>query len=98
MFFDKRNKKSFYLIIYDIADDKKRKKISDLIDGYGTRVQYSSYEVWLTEIQLHKLLEKINRMHDEKDSIRIYKLSQRPDVIERKLKLDELQYDIAICD
>ena len=98
MFFDIRNKKSFYLIIYDITDDKKRKKISDLIDGYGTRVQYSSYEVWLTEMQLHTLLEKINRMYNEKDSIRIYKLSQRPDVIEGKLKLDELQYDIAICD
>lgn len=97
-FFDTNNKKTFYLIIYDIVDDKKRKKISDIINGYGIRVQYSSYEVWLTEKQLQNLLEQIKRIHDETDSIRIYKLSQRPNVIERDFMLEQLQYDIAICE
>ena len=30
-----------YLITYDIEDDKRRKKISDLLEGYGVRVNYS---------------------------------------------------------
>lgn len=98
LFFDKKNKKTFYLIIYDIVDDKKRKKISDLIEGYGKRVQYSSYEVWLTEKQMQILMEKISRMHDENDSIRIYKLTQKPNIVEDDRNSIKLQYDIAICE
>lgn len=86
------------MIIYDIVNDKKRKKIADIIDGYGIRVQYSSYEVWLTEKQLQKLLEQVRKICDVEDSIRIYKLSQKPSVIEGNLNSHKLQYDIAICD
>ena len=32
-----------YVISYDIPDDKRRKKIADLLEGYGQRVQYSVF-------------------------------------------------------
>ena len=33
-----------YLITYDIEDDKKRKKISDELEAFGYRVNYSVFE------------------------------------------------------
>ena len=34
----------FYIIAYDIPCNQRRKKISDLLEGYGRRVQYSVFE------------------------------------------------------
>lgn len=34
----------FYVVVYDISSDKQRKKVSDLLEGYGLRVQYSVFE------------------------------------------------------
>ncbi|MBD2045501.1 CRISPR-associated endonuclease Cas2 [Coleofasciculus sp. FACHB-64] len=31
----------FYVVTYDIPCDKRRRKISNLLEGYGRRVQYS---------------------------------------------------------
>lgn len=97
LFLDEKNNKTFYLIIYDISENKKRKKISDLIDGYGVRVQYSSFEVWLNEKQLQNLMKKMQKLSGEQDSIRIYKLSQKPNVVEKDNLSEELQYDVVIC-
>lgn len=33
-----------YLITYDISCNKRRQKISDLLEGYGSRVQHSVFE------------------------------------------------------
>lgn len=41
----------FYVICYDIPDDKRRKKISDLLEVYGSRVQYSVFECVLNSKQ-----------------------------------------------
>jgi len=35
---------------YDIPSDKRRKKVSDLLEGYGQRVQYSVFECVLTQV------------------------------------------------
>jgi CRISPR-associated protein Cas2 len=66
----------FYVIVYDIPDDKRRKKISDLLEGYGQRVQYSVFECILTKIQykeLHQRLKKKVKLSE--DSVRFYPLS-----------------------
>ena len=97
LFLDEKNNKLFYLIIYDISENKKRKKVSDIIDGYGMRVQYSSYEVWINEKQLQSLIKKLDKLHDENDSIRIYKLSQKPNVLDNDTISEQLQCDVVIC-
>ncbi|MBR8835369.1 MAG: CRISPR-associated endonuclease Cas2 [Stigonema ocellatum SAG 48.90 = DSM 106950] len=38
-----------YVVAYDVPCDKRRKKISDLLEGYGQRVQYSVFECLLTQ-------------------------------------------------
>ena len=34
-----------YLVTYDIINDKKRTKLSDLLETYGYRVNYSVFEL-----------------------------------------------------
>jgi len=54
--------RSFYLISYDIPDDKRRSKIAHLLEGYGERVQYSVFEVWVTDKELEKLSQQLQRL------------------------------------
>jgi CRISPR-associated protein Cas2 len=62
-----------YVIGYDITDNKRRKKVSDLLEGYGVRVNYSLFEVKITKTNLKKLLLQILKIVDKKeDSIRFY--------------------------
>jgi CRISPR-associated protein Cas2 len=65
-----------YLVTYDIPDDKRRKKVSDLLEGYGVRVQYSVFECVLTKPQYDELRKRLKkRIKDGEDSIRFYPLS-----------------------
>ena len=66
---------SLYLVTYDLPNDRRRLRLSRLLEGYGERVQYSVFEVWLNEGQLGKLLARIGRaIVAEEDSVRIYPL------------------------
>ena len=85
-----------YLITYDIANDKKRTKLSDILETYGYRVNYSVFELEINKTKLKKLLsiieekELIDKKHD---SLRFYhicenclpksfELSNRADIFE----------------
>ncbi len=68
-----------YLITYDISDDKSRTKLSDLLDKYGYRANYSVYECELNKTKLRGLLYQIESqgLIDHKyDSIRFYHICQ----------------------
>lgn len=69
------SQRAFYLISYDIPDNKHRLKIAHLLEGYGERVQYSVFEVWVTEKQLETVRKQLEK-HVEagKGSVRIYQL------------------------
>lgn len=59
-----------YYIAYDIVSDKKRKKISDLLSGYGCRVQFSVFKVELTLKQLASFQSKCSKIiNKNSDSI-----------------------------
>lgn len=67
----------FYVVVYDIPDDKRRKKVSDLLEGYGQRVQYSVFECILTQAQYKELRERLRkRVKLSEDSVRFYPLSK----------------------
>lgn len=67
----------FYVIAYDISDDKRRKKISDLLEGYGQRVQYSVFECLLTKKKYKELQDRLQRVFQPgEDNIRFYPLSK----------------------
>ena len=54
--------KSFWVIAYDITDDLRRSRIVKVIEKFGVRVNYSVFECMLTEVQLHKLQDKIEKL------------------------------------
>jgi CRISPR-associated protein Cas2 len=69
----------FYLIIYDLPDskaaNKRRTRLHKLLSGYGTWMQYSVFECFLTGVQFAKLQVQIERLiKPDEDSVRIYVL------------------------
>ena len=62
------------VIIYDISDDKRRLLVSDLLLGYGKRVNRSVFECLISSsVKLTKLKAGIQNIVDKKtDSVRVY--------------------------
>jgi CRISPR-associated protein Cas2 len=66
--------REFYLVSYDIADDKRRLKVAHLLEGYGERVQYSVFELWAGDEAMAKLRERLAALVEEEGSVRVYHL------------------------
>ena len=65
------------LIVYDIPDNKRRTKLSNFLEGYGRRVQYSVFECFLSLAQMQELYEKVqNKVNPEEDNVRFYWISK----------------------
>lgn len=65
----------FYIVSYDIPDDKRRLRVAKLVLDYGTRVQYSVFECNLDDRQreeMGKRLEDVISLAE--DRLRIYPL------------------------
>ena len=64
------------VIVYDISDNKRRKEISDLLEGWGKRVNRSVFECLIpTAAKLKYLKQAIADITEPKsDSVRIYVL------------------------
>ncbi len=67
--------RAFYVITYDIPNDRRRVKIARWLERYGERVQYSVFEMWLTEKEWKRLWQHLNRLiNPQEDSVRVYYL------------------------
>ncbi len=68
----------FFMICFDISDERRLAKVSDTMENYGCRVQRSVFECFLDDLQLANLKDKIKRLIDpEKDQVRYYILCPR---------------------
>ena len=62
-----------YLITYDIENNKRRKKVSDELEAYGYRVNFSVFECELNKTKMKNLVKKLEELIDKKkDSLRFY--------------------------
>lgn len=70
--------KLLWLVCYDVRDDKRRQKLSKLLEQRCQRVQYSVFECPLDEATLVKLLEKrwLQVLKLNEDSLRVYPLDR----------------------
>ncbi|MCD6319958.1 MAG: CRISPR-associated endonuclease Cas2 [Candidatus Desulfofervidaceae bacterium] len=67
--------RALFLISYDIADDKRRNKMSRFLEDYGYRVQKSVFECFLTPEMYEKVYQEIRLIMNEKeDRVRVYKV------------------------
>lgn len=74
------------VVVYDIPNDKRRTKLSNFLEGYGRRIQYSVFECFLNlnEMQqLHCAIAK--RVNPEEDNVRFYWIS--PEAVSRTLTI-----------
>ena len=66
-------------ITYDISNDKRRKKVSDILETYGVRVNYSVFEIELSQAKRETLLYEIQLkklINNKYDSLRFYHLCE----------------------
>jgi CRISPR-associated protein Cas2 len=67
----------FWVISYDVPNDRRRRQVAKILEGYGERVQYSVFECDLDEAKTTRLEIQLLRQIDEKeDDIRFYPLNR----------------------
>ena len=48
-----------YLVCYDISDERRLRRVYQVIRGYGERLQYSVYRCQLNDLRLAELCDKL---------------------------------------
>jgi CRISPR-associated protein Cas2 len=70
-----------YVVSYDVADDRRRERLSRLLESRGQRVQWSVFEVISTEEEIAALLSEVSGSEETfdpaEDSLRCYPLCAR---------------------
>jgi CRISPR-associated protein Cas2 len=68
----------WYVICYDVREDRRRIKVARTLEDYGDRVQYSVFEAGLTAEHLERLLARLGDLIDpETDSVYVYQQCER---------------------
>ena len=90
------NDKVFVLIIYDIADNKKRLKLSKMLLGYGFRIQKSAFEAIMSKKKYKELLNRLPAYASATDSIKVYKIIGKGQVASFGRKEENANEDLII--
>ena len=64
----------FYIVSYDIPDDKRRNNVAKVLLDFGERVQYSVFECIMDDVLHEKMTSRLRKIIKKEDSIRIYTL------------------------
>ena len=65
----------FYVVSYDIPDDRRRGKVHKMLSGFGEWQQYSLFECFLTAKQYLRLEDRLRALTDaQEDRVRVYRL------------------------
>jgi CRISPR-associated protein Cas2 len=66
-----------YLVCYDVVQDRRRNRVSNLLKGYGVRVQKSVFECVLNEDQYDMICRRLSWYIDtEEDQVRLYPMTK----------------------
>ena len=66
----------YVVISYDISDDRKRRRVANLLLDYGKRVQYSVFECRIDAKTLDKIIALLKPFAEGNDSIRVYQICE----------------------
>jgi CRISPR-associated protein Cas2 len=62
-----------YLVCYDVPDTPRRTRIAKCLDDFGTRVQYSVFEVVLDQPLFGKMVSELTALIDpDQDRVNVY--------------------------
>lgn len=66
---------SYYLVLYDVSDDKRRRLLFKMLKSFGASYQYSVFEARLDDRQLVRLEAKIKEfISKSEDRVAVLKL------------------------
>ncbi len=66
----------FWVVCYDIPDNRRRRQVQKIMEGAGRRAQYSVFECELDLSRLDRLVDQLRRVIDEEeDDVRFYPLN-----------------------
>lgn len=86
-----------YLVAYDIADDRRREKVFDEMQGQGDRAQYSVFFCELTDRELVRLRTELRKLiHEEEDQVMILDLGRAHRPLENSLEVVGKIYEPAV--
>ncbi len=80
-----------FLISYDIANDKRLRKIAKLLEKKAIRIQYSVFYLPnATKEDLHNILDELLKLYNEKeDDIRVYNIKNSGINLASAINLDQ---------
>lgn len=65
----------FTVIAYDVADDKRRRKLVNVLEAFAERAQESIFEAWLTDVERKTLEQRAAKtLNRTEDRLAIYVL------------------------
>jgi CRISPR-associated protein Cas2 len=76
--------KQFLVVAYDIADDKRRARISKTLVQFGLRCNESVFECLLTEAKIRLLKQQLSKLADTQEDIILYYYLCLPCVMKRE--------------
>ena len=70
-------KVTLYVVSYDISENKVRKKVSDTLEDYGYRVQYSVFECRVSQLKYKEMYARLVKLVTSPgDSVRFYTICE----------------------
>ena len=67
--------KQLVVVVYDISVDRRRTKLHRALLDFGTPVQYSVFECWLTAEEVKRMQARVRKIiRPRKDHVRYYRL------------------------
>lgn len=90
--------KTLYVISYDVVSDRKRRKLSKLLEGYGKRVQYSVFECVLNKTSFSRLYHELLLLDINADTDSIYFYSICSNCEKKKVTIGRKQEHIETKD
>lgn len=89
--------KNLVLVIYDVTDDKRRRRLHKFLSSYLIPVQRSCFETYLTQSELNEIRLKLTHYIDKyEDNVRIYELSAYGKVYNYGLDVENEVEEIVI--
>lgn len=67
----------WHLVAYDIRDPKRLRQAAKLLEGYGSRVQYSIFRVYVSQQKLEKLRWQLEEILAAEDNLLTIPLCDR---------------------
>ena len=62
-----------YIVVYDISDNRERRRVSNILKGFGFRVQKSVFECKMNKRYKKELIKKLERVELETGFVKIYR-------------------------